>query len=111
MAVAIKHFGPAGVVVVLVVAAALICTLMSTKCERIPLVPVTRSVKLPVDAPEPAFIANGELDVPPDGGVIGDGSAKVTSAGAVPTQEPTSITAEVKAFSEVTVMLAEPLPP
>ncbi len=75
------------------------------------LVPVTRSVKLPVEALPPAIIVNVDVAVLPDGGVIGVGSVKVTPVGAAPTQEADRSTAELNPLIEVTVIVVEPLPP
>jgi hypothetical protein len=83
---------------------------MSTVWEIDPDVAVTLSVKLPVDALGPALTDNGEVAVLPDDGVIGVGSAKLTSDGAVPTQDGVNVTAELKPLSEPTVIVAEALP-
>lgn len=73
--------------------------------------PVTRSVKLPVVAVEAALTETGEVDNPPDGGAMGEVIVNVTPAGAVPTQEGVSDTGELKALSDPTVIVAEPLLP
>jgi len=76
-----------------------------------PLVPVTRSMKAPTEALGPAVIVSGEDAIPPVDGVMGDGSAKLTSVGAVPTQEATNITADENPLREVIVTVAELLLP
>jgi len=76
-----------------------------------PLVAVTLNVKVPTEAIELAMKVSGELAAPPDGGVIGDGSEKVTPAGAVPTHEAVNVTPDEKPLSEVAVIVAEPVPP
>lgn len=93
-------------------APAVTCTPRSTLWGPIePLVPVTLSVKVPTEALPPAVIDNGEFAVPPEVGVTGDVTVKLTSEGAVPTQDPESVTAELNPFSDVTMMVAELLPP
>ena len=76
-----------------------------------PLVPVTRSVKLPIEALTPALIVKVEVAVAPEGGVIGVGSEKATSVGAAPTQEGDKVTDELKPLSEVTLIVATLLEP
>ena len=76
-----------------------------------PLVPVTRYVNGPVEAPASAVIVASDVAVPPDGGVMGDGSVVVTPAGAPPNHEPERATAELNPLSEVTVHVLVPLPP
>ena len=85
---AIRQLGPTGVVVVLVVVPpATIWTPTFVLWVRDPLVPVTDSVKVPVDAEEPAPTESVEVPVPPEGGVTGPGNVMDTSDGAVPIHE------------------------
>ena len=111
-----KKSGPAALVVVLllvvlvVVVVAEICTVMSVKWAREPLVPVTLNVNDPTEALNPAVNVNGDVAMPAGGGVIGLGSENETSAGAEPTHDPESATAELNPLTEVTVIVAEPLP-
>jgi hypothetical protein len=74
-------------------------------------VPVTLKVNDPVDALGSAETDNGDVAVLPEGGVMGDVRAILTPDGAVPTQEPAKVTGKLNALSEVTVIVAEPLPP
>lgn len=76
-----------------------------------PLVPVTRNVKTPAEAPSPAVIVNVDVAVPPDDGVTGLGSVNEASEGAVPTHDPDRVTAELKALSDPNVIVAVPLDP
>lgn len=78
---------------------------------RAPLVPVTRYVNGPVEAVASAAIVRVDVAVPSGGGVMGEGSVGATPAGAAPTHEPDSATAELKALSEVTVHMLVPLAP
>ena len=84
---------------------------MSVPCVTDPLVPVTRSVKLPIDAAEVVVIAIGELAAPPGGGVMGDGNAKVIPDGAFPIQEAVKVTGPLNPPVEVTTIVAELLSP
>lgn len=68
-------------------------------------------MKGPVEALASANIVRVDVAVPPDGGVMGEGSVCVTPVGAAPTHEPDSATAELKLLSEVTVHVLVPLPP
>jgi hypothetical protein len=52
-----------------------------------------------------------EVAVLPEGGVIGVGRAKVTPEGAAPTQDGTSVTAELNPLSDVTVIVDPALDP
>lgn len=87
MAVAIRHFGPVGKVVLVVVAALVIVTPRFTLWLRAPLVPVTDNVNAPIEAEDPALRVSVDVAVPPDGGVTGPGRPRETSDGAVPTHE------------------------
>ena len=75
------------------------------------LVPVTLTVNVPVEAPELAVIVNGELAAVPGRGVIGDVTETVTPAGALPSHAADNVTAELNPLREVTVIVADPLPP
>ena len=107
--------GPATLVVLLVVAEVVAeadtWIVKSTLWLNAPLVPVTLSVNDPVEEVGSAVTDNGDVAVLPEGGVMGDVSAKLTPDGAVPTQEPPKSTGDVNAFSEATVIVAEPPPP
>lgn len=72
---------------------------------------MTWYVKGPVEAVASAAIVRVEVAVPPEGGVMGEGSVGVTPAAAAPSHEPESATAELKLLSEVTVHMLVPLPP
>lgn len=52
----------------------IICTVTSVLWISVPLVPVTRNVNVPAEAPEPALTLSVDGAVPPDGGVTGVGS-------------------------------------
>ena len=65
----------------------------------------------PVEAVGSAVTERGDVAELPEGGVTGDVMAILTPEGAVPTQEPTKVTAELNALSEVTVIVEEPPPP
>ncbi len=83
-----RHFGPVGDVVLLVVVGALpIITPRFTLWVSNPLVPVTDRVKEPVDADEPALTVSVDVAVDPEGGVTGPGRLMDTSDGAVPIHE------------------------
>ena len=107
--------GPATLVVVVVVAevvaAAETWTVMSVLWLKAPLVPVILKVNDPVEALGLAVTVRGEVAKLPEGGVTGDVTAILTPEGAVPTQDPTRVTAELKALSEVIVIVAELPPP
>lgn len=83
----------------------------STECESEPLVPVIRSVNVPVEAVGAALTVNVDVAVLPDGGVIGLGRPNVTLLGADPTHEGDKVTAELNPFTDVTVMTAVLLAP
>ena len=68
-------------------------------------------VNEPVEALGSAVTVRGEVAKLPEGGVTGDVTAILTPEGAVPTQDPTRVTAELKALSEVIVIVAELPPP
>ena len=89
MAVAIRHVGPGGAVVVplVVVPPAFICIPTFVLCVNEPLVPVTDRVKVPVDAEELTLTVSVEVAVPPEGGVTGPGRVMETPEGAVPAHE------------------------
>ncbi|MGO9643270.1 MAG: hypothetical protein ACLPY5_00835 [Candidatus Bathyarchaeia archaeon] len=86
------------VVVVLIVLVT--CTIMSgvRMCVSEPLVPVTRIVKFPGAALEPAVIVKIEVDVPPETGVTGVPIDIVMFAGATPSHEAVNVTVELKLF-------------
>jgi len=78
----------------------------STGWLREPLVPVTRSVKAPVEAVELTVTVRVEDAEAPLGGVTGFGlNPCVTPLGVVPIQEPDKVTGELKPFSDVTVII------
>ena len=86
------------VVVVLIVLAT--CTIMSgvRMCVSEPLVPVTRIVKFPGEALEPAVTTKIEVAVPPETGVTGEPIDIVMFAGALPSHEAVNVTVELKPF-------------
>ena len=67
-------------------------------CVSEPLVPVTRIVKFPAEALEPAVIIRIEVTVPPETGVTGEPIDTVMFAGALPSQEAVNVTVELKLF-------------
>ena len=76
-----------------------------------PLIPITLTVNVPVDALELAATVNVELVVPPGAGVTGEVTNNVTPTGALPSQAASNVTCELKPFIEVTVIVAELPPP
>jgi len=88
-------------------------TVMSgvTVWVSIPLVPMIRTVKFPLEAPGVAVIVNGELAALPETGTTGDVTVAETPAGAAPTQEADSDTGELNPLIETTTMVAAPFPP
>jgi hypothetical protein len=76
-----------------------------------PLIPTTLTVNVPVDALELAAIVKVEVVVPPEAGVTGEVTNNVTPAGVLPTQAASNVTCELKPFTELTVIVAELLPP
>lgn len=58
-----------------------------------------------------AVTVKGARPIPPEVGVIGDVRVRLTPAGAVPTHDADSVTAELNPFMENTVTVPEPLPP
>ena len=76
------------------------CTIMSgvRMCVSEPLVPVTRIVKFPGEALEPAVIVKIEVAVLPETGVRGEPIDIVMFAGALPSHEAVNVTAELKPF-------------
>lgn len=111
---AIAKSGPGPLVVLLVVVvaeAAETWITTSTLWVKDKLAPVSLKVNDPVEALGSAVRDNGEAEVLPEGGVMGEVIATFTPDGAVPTQELTRMTGELNALSEVTVIVAEPLPP
>jgi len=86
------------VVVVLIVLVT--CTIMSgvRMCMSKPLVPVTRIVKFPGEALEPAVTIKIEVAVPPETGVTGEPIDVVMPAGALPSHEAVNVTVELKPF-------------
>lgn len=76
-----------------------------------PLVPMTLTVNVPVDAVELAVIVRVEFAVPPEVGVTGEVTVTVTPAGVVPSHAASKVTGELKPFTEFTAIVAKPLPP
>lgn len=113
MAVAIKHVGPGGAVVVppVVVATAFSWIPTFALCVNEPLVPVTDRVKVPVEAEELTLTVSVEVAVPPEGGVTGPGSVMETPEGAVPAHEYVKVTAELNPFVEPMLTFDVPVPP
>jgi hypothetical protein len=77
---------------------------------NMPLVPMIRTVKFPVEAPGVAVIVSGELAALPETGTTGDVTVAETPAGAAPTQEADNDTGELNPLSDTTTMVAAPLP-
>ncbi|HKM79240.1 MAG TPA: hypothetical protein VJZ03_09190 [Candidatus Bathyarchaeia archaeon] len=86
--------------VVVVLIMLVTCTIMSgvRMCMRAPLVPVTRIVKFPGEALEPAVTVKIEVAVPPEAGVTGEPIDVIMFAGALPSQEAVNVTVELKPF-------------
>jgi hypothetical protein len=86
------------VFVVVVLIMLVTCTIMSGVriCVSEPLVPVTRIVKVPGDALEPAVTIKIEVAVPPETGVTGEPIDVVMPAGALPSHEALNVTVELK---------------
>jgi hypothetical protein len=78
---------------------------------REPLVPVTRTENVPVEAKELAVIVKGALAGLPGRGVTGEATDKVSPDGAVPSHDVDNVTAELKPFKEFTVIVVDPIPP
>jgi len=99
------------IAVVLVVAVVLIllvtCTIISGAriCESDILVPVTRIVKFPGEALEPAVIAKIEVAVPFETGVTGEPIDVVMFAGALPSHEEVKVIDELKPFMGLIVIV------
>ena len=67
---------------------------------------MTRKLNVPIDAPELTVTVNVEVAEPPLGGVTEVGLKLYDiPLGAVPTHEPDKLTAELKPFTEVTVIV------
>ncbi len=84
---------------------------MSTLSVSPPLVPDTRSVKLPVEAAAVVAIPIVELADPPGGGVMGEGNAKLIPEGAFPIHDAVNVTGALNPPVEVTIIVAELLVP
>ena len=86
--------------VVVVLMVLVTCTIMSGVriCVSKPLVPVTRIVKFPGEALEPAVTIKIEVAVPPETGVTGEPIDVVMPAGALPSHEAVNATVELKLF-------------
>jgi hypothetical protein len=86
--------------VVVTLIALVTCTIMSgvRMCVSEPLVPVTRIVKFPGEALEPAVIIKTEVAGLPETGVTGDPIDIVMFTGALPSHEAVKVTAELKPF-------------
>jgi len=86
--------------VVVTLIALVTCTIMSgvRMCASEPLVPVTRIVKFPIDALEPAVIIKIEVAGAPKAGVTGEPIDILMLAGALPSHEAVKVTAELKPF-------------
>lgn len=91
-------------VVVVMITKGPITTVMAVACDRVPLVPVTKSVYVPDAALLPALIVRVEVAVPPLGGVTELASANVTPDGADPLHDADNATEELKLPKEVTTM-------
>jgi hypothetical protein len=76
-----------------------------------PLIPITLTINVPVDALELATIVKVELVALPETGVTGEAIDNVTPVGVLPSQAASNVTGELKPFIEVTVIVAELLPP
>jgi hypothetical protein len=96
-------------VLVVVEAAGTIDTVTSTKRDMDPLVPVILITKDPVDAVVPALRVKVDVAVPLADGVTGLGRLKLTSAGAVPVQDPAKPTCELKPSKAVTIIVVVPI--
>jgi len=88
------------VVVVLIVLVT--CTIISGVRTRVsePLVPVTRSVKFPGEALDPAVMVRIEVAVLFETGITGEPIEAVMFAGALPSHEAVNVTDELKPFIE-----------
>ena len=86
--------------VVVVLIMLVTCTIMSgvRMCVSEPLAPITRIVKFPEEALEPAVIVKIEVAVPPETGVTGEPIDAVMFAGALPSHEAVNVTVELKPF-------------
>jgi hypothetical protein len=105
-----RHEGPLGGAVVVVVPALMVIPTF-VLCVSAPLVPVTASVKVPVEAPEVRVTVRVDVAVPPEGGVTGPGRLMETPEGAVPTHEYVSVTAELNPLVEAMFTFDVPDPP
>jgi hypothetical protein len=76
-----------------------------------PLVPVTWSMKLPVDPVEVVVNPTEELPTPPGGGVTVCGRLMLTPVGALPTQDAENMTGELKPPTELTTTSVDTLKP
>ena len=90
------------VLFVVVVLMLVTCTIISgvRTCVSELLVPVTRSVKFPGKAVDPAVIVSIEVAVLFETGVTGEPIGAVMFAGALPSQEAVKVTDELKPFIE-----------
>jgi hypothetical protein len=76
-----------------------------------PLVPVTWSMKLPVDPVGVVVKLTDELPAPPGGGVTVWGMVMPMPVGALPTQEAEKVTGELNPPTELTITVVDPLRP
>jgi len=76
-----------------------------------PLVPITLTVNVPVDAPGLAVTVRIELAVPPDVTITGEVTIMVTLAGVFPSQAASRVTGALNPFTEFIAIVAEALPP
>lgn len=89
----------------------LTCRVMSVLWLSDPLVAVTCTMNVPVDATGVVVNPIGELASPPARGVTDGGMSTATPTGALPTQEVEKVTGESNPPSELTITLVPPLSP
>ena len=76
-----------------------------------PLAPVTSIVKFPEEAVEPAVTVRIDVAMPFETGVTGEPTDTLIPAGALPSHEAVSVTAELNPLMDLIVIVIDLFPP